>query len=173
MTDTLLDRLDPAVVADLAAIYRLGQARRAIEPRAAEAVAELGAVAKAAAALGAALGNLRPRVLGLLMDRHAAAGWVERCDALAAQAHAERGDLIARGAEKGGNRRLSGLYGPPPRFTLLLILRREFARAGIHPSKRELAGAAAALLTLAGAAEPERGLEDLVRRLPQNRAISG
>ena len=135
-------------------------------PRIAATVATLVRLEHQARDLAETLGRLRSAELGVLElcaeDAHATLGRVDEHTAHCAAALA---DLTARGADRGGSRRLAALFEMPPRFTLSLAVRAELAREGKGSTRAALCDAVAAVLHLAG--EEATGIEDVVRRLPR------
>ena len=155
----------PADPTRLAAAYRLDRARAAAAPRAAEVRGRVGRVARTLGAAAGALADLEQHDRSLLdlsaADVHALHDHLDGLSRRAADADA---DLKAR-CGRGGNRRLFGVLGaPPPRARLLLQLRREMPGA----SRAEILDAAAEVLISCD--ESTSGLEDVLARLPQNRA---
>lgn len=153
--------------ADLASVvadYRLDRARWDASPRSAEVRARLDAVARTLSAAAEAVGDLcrdDRALLGLTApDTHALH---DHLLGLSRHAGDASTDLKVRSG-RGGNRRLLGVLGAvPPRAELILRLRRDLPGA----SRSEILDAAAEVLTLCG--EDDCGLEDVMRRLPQNR----
>jgi len=158
-----------ALVSDLVASYHRDRARWDAAPRAAEVRQRLERAERKLATAVDAWGDLLPADLELAgLDRDRACAHLAACRDQLALLRAGVQELDGLGAGVGGNRRLPGVLGePPPRFVTLLRLRAALAVAlGRPPTRRELADAAAELFTMAGDAEPERGLRDLVRQVP-------
>lgn len=153
----LLPDLPPA---DLASDYRRASAAWAVAPRVAAARGRLNDAARALAAAAEAVSNLERHELDLLdLSRPAAHALYDHLDGFARHAAAAVADLDARGAGRGGNRRLPAVLGRlPPRAELILRLRREMPGA----ANPEIHAAASEVLTACG--EDDRGLWDVIAR---------
>jgi hypothetical protein len=158
--------LPPADRDRLAAAYRRARARWETAPRAAQVRGRLDRTARALAAAAEAVGDLLGDDLALAgLDRAAAGSLLGRLDNASIAAAAAVADLDTRGAGRGGRRRLPAVLGTlPPRAVLLLAVRAALPLA----SNAAVLAAAAEVLSECG--EDDRGLDDVFRRLPQNRA---
>lgn len=161
--------MSPPDLEALAAVYRHERAQWDASPRAAEVRRRLLAAAGALRAAADAVGDLLPdyRKVAALETEEAYLA-LDGLHGLAGRLQGGADALEERGATRGGARPLAGLGGRSPRFMAMLRLREALG----NPSRRELLDAAAVMFELAGDANPERGLADLARRLPQNLGIS-
>lgn len=160
--------LPPAELERLARAYQAAAEAWQASPRIAPTVERLACMERLARELGEAVGELRPAVLAVLgIERTVAAAKLELAGALQERSRAALDDLAARGAAKGGNRRLAALFEPgPPKFRLAQAVRTALIAAGCaRPSKRQIADHMADVLSTIG--EPSCGLTDVVSSLPK------
>jgi|SRR5688572_24497269 len=159
--------LPPAELFEFAQRYRRDRTRWATAPRASEMRARLDKFTKAVTAAGSALGDLLPIDLELAsMDRSEAGAALDCCCGLAGRALAALADLDARGAGKGGARRVTALLRPPPRFELARDVADRLDRAGVplgSAQRGPLHDAVLAVLHLAD--EDGRGLVEVLRQV--------
>lgn len=167
--------LPPADRARLVQLYREAAQAWRSSPRIRPTVERLRRVERLGRELAELVQDLGPaerEVIGA--DGSHLAAVAQGAAELADQADAALVDLDSRGAGRGGDRRLAGLFGAPPRVVLLLALRQAMVAAGAEPSRKRLCDVAAEVLAELG--EDAAGIEDVAKALPRvlgkNRAIA-
>jgi hypothetical protein len=159
----------PAEIRELTAWFRKERAKHAAAPRPAEARRRLVAVAEAAEAYAMALAELgrhEAELAGLTDD--AVADLADEAEGDAVRFRGAVADLDARGARLGGDRRVTDLFVPPPRYRLAAEIADRLDARGVRlgaSASGALADAVSQVLAQAGGVDPERGLEDLLKSM--------